>query len=330
MRLCKKAAACLLAAVMAVSMLTACGGDAGGGSAGGGSTGGGSTGGGSNPGGEDTFITVPKSDEIDLGDIGNDDAGSKTHIVSTQSMYYKYLQKVEAASEAYQELLATQYDADGVAIMEIAQVTAKKDNWGYLAMTIKEKSDPEVHKLRYVLKKEDSGKVYQYTTFDEGSYAIKATGGLNGENIFDSDAAQLPQNMYKTKVKVNNTEYDAETYAVTVGGARADAVICLDKAGNPVYIIVKYNVPQEGVSMSVTALKPVQYNSKGLCALKSNCKIYTETEHDLAKGTMKLQGPDNKIYLVSEDWNNNNRLTVTDESNADVTNQFQWLSKADT
>lgn len=326
MRLCKKAAACLLAAVMAVSMLTACGG-----SAGGGSTGGGSTGGGSNPGGEDTFITVPKSDEIDLGDIGNDDAGSKTQIVSTQSMYYKYLQKVEAASEAYQELFTTQYDADGAAIMEIAQVTAKKDNWGYLAMTIKEKSDPEVHKLRYVLKKEDSGKVYQYTTFDEGSYAIKATGGLSGENIFDSDAAQLPQNMYKTKVKVNNTEYDAETYVVvTVGSARADAVICLDKAGNPVYIIVKYNVPQEGVSMSVMALKPVQYNSKGLCALKSNCKIYTETEYDLAKGTMKLQGPDHKIYLVSEDRNNNNRLTVTDESNADVTNQFQWLSKADT
>lgn len=319
MRLCKKAAACLLAAVMAVSLLTACSGA---------SVGGGSTGGGNNPGGSagggDTSITVPKSDEIDLGDIGNDEAISKTQIASTQSMYYKYLQKVEAASEAYQESLTTGYDADGAEVTDIAQVTALKGNWGYLAMSIKVKSDPEPHKLRYVLEKAEDGVVSQYTLFSKGSYAIKATGGLNGETIFDSDAAKLPRDMYKTKVKVNNTEYDAETYTVTSDGVREDRVICLDKAGTPVYVIVKYGTPQSGVSMSVTALKPVQYNSKGLCALKDGCKVYTEIEYD-GKSMKIKDNADGKVYTIA----GSDKLVVTNESSEDVTNQFQWLSEAD-
>ena len=332
MRLYKKAAAVLLAAAMAVSMMTACGGDGGGG-----------TGSGSGGSGDSTTITVPDATDVDLGNIGKGDADKEedaptlTPIVSTQSMSHAYMQKVQNANEKYAELLINQYDADNVLVTTTSEVADSKGNWSYLAMSMNYTSGGESKnfKGKYVIEKATDGKTYQYTTFDGGKYAIKATGGLNGENIFDTDASDLPNNMYTTTVKINNKEYYAETYTETKtvknssGNSNTvlvDNVVCFDSPvnGNVVYGITKYRTPVDGVSMVIIAIKTIRYNSKGLCQLKQGCTVYTEIPGTSVPG-MKLKDANGNIFIVGGD----ETLIVTDANNQDVTPQFQWLTKRD-
>lgn len=230
--------------------------------------------------------------------------------------------------------MVNEYDANNALVATASEVSASKDNWGYIAMSVND-TRGENFEGKYVIEKANDGKTYQYTTFDGGNYAIKATGGLNGENIFDTDASKLPNSMYTTTVKINNKDYYAETYTETKtvsdssGNSKTvlvDNVICFDSPvnGNVVYCITKYRTPMGGVSMVIIAIKTIQNNSKGLCQLKQGCKVYTEIPGTSVPG-MKLKDANGNIFIVGGD----ETLTVTDANGQDVTSQFQWLTKRD-
>lgn len=131
MRLYKKAAACLLTAAMAISMLTACGGGGGNGGNGGGNT----------PG------TLPDPDQIVLpapGEGGGEGGGegstetkpTKTPIVDVNnSKLAEFNKKYAGATEFYLEAQMIEYDEDGSAEDSIDGCFAAKGNIVYMKTT---------------------------------------------------------------------------------------------------------------------------------------------------------------------------------------------------
>ena len=314
MKLYKKAAACLLTAAMALSMLTACGG------------GGGTPDTPDKP-GSNTPSTLPNPNEIVLPDIGEGEGGgegtetkpTKTPIIDVNnSKLAQYNKKYAGATECYAELqLDSYYNGALERTMQVRM--ARKNNDFYTGITTSTKNQKQQSSEILMLKNKSTWN--QYLLIRNSNVIVKA-GSFDDEDLsLDTGiTTKLPDQMWSTKVKVGSTEHYAEIYH----DGRNEFTLCFAENGDPLYLFVRdLNTKQ---LVSATLYKTVRVGSgtsKGLCELPSGFKTYTFNE-DFTLSDAK----GNKFTLIPVTDGNGTTTSynILDKDGKDVTDDFKWVN----
>lgn len=316
MKLYKKAAACLLTAAMAISMLTACGG--------GGNGGNGGNGGGNTP------SPLPNNpDQIILPDIDEGEGGegtgtkpTKTPIIDVDnSMLAKFTKKHAGATEFYVEMQEVDYGEDGSAARSIDGRAARKGENCYVSMTTSGKNQKQ--QLAEILTLKNKSTWDQYLLLRSSKVAVKA-GSANEVNISLGNliASTQPTQMWSTKVKVGPTEYYAEVYNMY---SAYEYTTCFTADGKPVYQFVR-DLREKQLN-SATLYKTIQVGSgtsKGLCEMPTGTKTYS---FDNKNGT--LSDAKGNVFTLQPQKNSKEELIgfkVFDKNNKDVTDDFKWVN----
>lgn len=211
MRLYKKAAAVLLAAVMAVSMLTACGGGGGSGSGGSGSgTGGSGTGGGGTGGGTGTGSNTEYSTDFDETTTGGtaskilEDAQPISYFGSKTKAYWNASYTYECSAD-----FGDYGDQTGNFKADIMVTTDGNRTYsgGTGKMTA---AGLEVTTNTVTLTDQKANKEWDID-LDKGTYTVKKY--IEDNAAFDKDLLQRVR-FYKGKYKVGSQMYDAEAFSV--------------------------------------------------------------------------------------------------------------------
>ena len=318
MRLHKKAAACLLTAAMAISMLTACGG------------------GGGKPGGN-TPGTLPDPGQIVLPDIGGSEGGgegggegtetkpTKTPIIDvTNSKLAQFNKKYAGATEFYVEVQNVHYgDGNSVTLSIDSRFARNGDAFYTNRRTTFGKNQQQLSVEELILKE---GNFYNgYRLLRDSKVAVRTTSDPIDDGAYDPSldsliTSELPSLMWSTKVQVGPTKYDAEVYNI----GDYEYTICFTADGKPVY---QFERERSTKQLSTASLyKTIQAGrgtSKGLCEKPSGFKTYTY---------------DRKVYTLTDATGNvftlkpvgNGGVTpdsfkVYDKSNNDVTTDFEWV-----
>lgn len=311
MRLYKKAAACLLTAAMAISMLTACGG--------------GGTGG---NGGGNTPSTLPDPDQIILpapgeggeggGEGGGETKPTKTPIAKDSSKLAEFNKKYAGATEFYVEMQMVEYDEDGYST---DGCTAAKGNNAYMKAILSGKNQKQLLVEQLMLREFDYNNSYlllrdSKVAVRTSSYKSQSHDNLSLDTLITDT---LPDLMWSTKVKVGPTEYYAEIY----NNGSTEHTICFTADGNPVYRFVREL--NEKQLESATLYKTIQAGSgtsKGLCEMPDGFKKYS---FDFMKKT--LTDVNGNVFTLEPQKNNAGDVTsvkVLDKTGKDVFDDFKW------
>ena len=308
MRLYKKAAACLLTAAMAISMLTACGG--------------GGTGG---NGGGNTPSTLPDPDQIVLpapgeggeggGEGGGETKPTKTPIAKDSSKLAEFNKKYAGATEFYVEMQMVEYDEDGYST---DGCTAAKGNNAYMKAILSGKNQKQLLVEQLMLRELDYNNSYLLLSGSKvavrtSSYKSQSHDNLSLDTLITDT---LPDLMWSTKVKVGPTEYYAEVY--NNGGT--EHTICFTADGNPVYRFVREL--NEKQLDSATLYKTIQTGSgtsKGLCRMPDGFKKYS-----IDFGTDTLADANGNMFTI-ETNDKGDVTSVKDNTGKDVTDDFKWV-----
>lgn len=328
MRLYKKAAAVLLAAAMAVSMMTACGGD-------GGSTGG--NGGGSGNNGGSTSVAVPAPDKFENVGTGSESEGGGSGTLGTPlasfsgSQYAAFVQNVKnhQSTGLYMEYTTVEYDANKAFKSGNSYVLAADRNDIY----VKEHSIGSTPSVPIVVfGTVENNTEWEYTLLEKSKVALGQKGAYKEGQLWDDigfSAYDLPYQLYKTVVKVNGQPYAAETFTDFDGNKYT---ICY-QGSMPKYTMIEYAHPDsEGVQYYVTEYKTIQYTTNGLCQWpKDGYKIYkyVSTSQSGNTATIVLADEAGKKYTITAVEGVPNGLTVKDENGNVVTDQFMWLMQGE-
>ena len=319
MKLYKKAAACLLTAAMAISMLTACGG-------GGGTPSNPST---PTPSTPSTPSTLPTPDEVVLpggegGDESTETKPTKTPIADVNSSKLaKFNKKYAGAKEFYVELLTESYDANGTVYESVVGCAARKNDAIYTAMTVSEKNQKPLSVELLTLKE---GKFQnEYLLFSSSKAAVKLSSSEIDENsnasldtlITDS----LPSQMWSTKVKVGPTEYDAEIYYID----NTEVTTCFAANGDPVYQFVRFSGrDQVKDAYLYKTIQAGSGTSKGLCEMPAGTKTYSFDQKDYT-----LTDANGNKFTLQPETNSageTNGFIILDKDGKDVTADFKWVN----
>lgn len=314
MRLYKKAAACLLTAAMAISMLTACGG--------------GGNGGGNTP------SPLPNNpDQIVLPDPGDGEGGgagggegtgtkpTKTPIIDVNnSKLAQFNKKYAGATEFYLEGQMVEYDEDGSA--EDVRLAAKGNNV-YMKMTLSGKNQKQQSIEQLMLKEGNYNNGYVLLRGSKVAVRTSSYKSESDDNISLGTliANKLPSQMWSTKVKVGPTEYYAEVY----NAHSYEYTTCYTADGKPVYQFVR-NLGMTKLK-SVTLYKTIQAGSgtsKGLCKIPTGFKTYSI---NFRNGT--LTDANDNVFSIVLQTNGDGDVTsvkVFDTNNKDVSNNFKWVN----
>ena len=314
MRLYKKAAACLLTAAMAISMLTACGG--------------GGNGGGNTP------SPLPNNpDQIVLPDPGDGEGGgagggegtgtkpTKTPIVDVNnSKLAQFNKKYAGATEFYVEAQMVEYDEDGSA--EDVRLAAKGNNV-YMKMTLSGKNQKQQSIEQLMLKEGNYNNGYVLLRGSKVAVRTSSYKSESDDNISLGTliANKLPSQMWSTKVKVGPTEYYAEVY----NAHSYEYTTCYTADGKPVYQFVR-NLGMTKLK-SVTLYKTIQAGSgtsKGLCKIPTGFKTYS---FDFKNKT--ITDANDNVFSIVLQTNGDGDVTsvkVFDTNNKDVSNNFKWAN----
>ena len=311
MRLYKKAAACLLTAAMAISMLTACGGGGNGGNGGG-----------------NTPSTLPDPDQIvlpDPGDGGGAGGGegtetkpTKTPIAKDSSKLAEFNKKYAGATEFYVEMQMVEYDEDGYST---DGCTAAKGNNAYMKAILSGKNQKQLLVEQLMLRELDYNNNYLLLSGSKVAVRISSYKSQSNDNIsLDTLITDtLPDLMWSTKVKVGPTEYYAEVY----NNGNTEHTICFTADGKPVYRFVREL--NEKQLESATLYKTIQAGSgtsKGLCEMPAGFKKYS---FDFMKKT--LTDVNGNVFTLEPQKNNAGDVTsvkVLDKDKKDVSDDFKW------
>lgn len=312
MRLHKKAAACLLTAAMAISMLTACGG--------------GGTGG---NGGGNTPSTLPDDpDQIVLPDPGEGGEGSgegtetkptKTLIADVNSSKLaQFNKKYAGVTEFYLEGQSVEYDKDGSGKQSYDGYVAAKGNNVYTKMVLSGKNQKQQLIEELMLKEFDYNNSYLLLRGSKVAVRTNSNKSQSDDNVsLDTLITdKLPSQMWSTKVKVGPTVYDAEIY----NDSRTEHTICFTPDGKPVYQFVR----ELGITKLkiVTLYKTIQAGSgtsKGLCEIPAGFKKYSI---DFRTDTLT----DAKGNVFNIETNDKDDVTgVKDNTGKDVSDDFKWV-----
>lgn len=313
MRLYKKAAACLLTAAMAISMLTACGGGGGNGGNGGGNT----------PG------TLPDPDQIVLpapGEGGGEGGGegstetkpTKTPIVDVNnSKLAEFNKKYAGATEFYLEAQMIEYDEDGSAEDSIDGCFAAKGNIVYMKTTLSGKNQKQQSIEELMLKEFDYNN--SYLLFRDSKVAVRTSSykSQSDDNISLGTliANKLPSQMWSTEVQVGPTKYYAEVY----NAYSSEYTTCFTADGKPVYQFVrKLNEKQLDRATLYKTIQAGSGTSKGLCRMPDGFKKYSL---DFSTNTIA----DAKGNVFTIETNDEGDITsVKDNTGKDVSDDFKW------
>lgn len=311
MRLYKKAAACLLTAAMAISMLTACGGGGNGGNGGG-----------------NTPSPLPNNpDQIVLPDPGDGEGGgagggegtetkpTKTPILNVDnSKLVQFSKKYAGATEFYVEMQEVDYK-DGSAARSINGRAARKGENCYVSMTTLGKNNKQQLIETLMLKNQSTWD--QYLLFRSSKAAIKARSQKDVDlSLGALIANKQPTQMWSTEIKVGPTKYYAEVYKYY----SYEYTTCFTADGKPVYQFVRDL--REKQLISATLYKTIQVGSgtsKGLCALPTGTKTYSFDDN-----TGSLTDAKGNVFTLQEDGTTG--FKVYDQAGNDVTDDFKWLT----
>lgn len=310
MRLYKKAAACLLTAAMAISMLTACGGGGNGGNGGG-----------------NTPSTLPDPDQIVLpdpgegggagGGAGTETKPTKTPIDVNSSKLAKFKEKYAGATEFYVELQEVGYE-DGSAKGSTDGCLAAKDDNVYMKAILSGKNQKQLLVEQLMLKEFDYNNDYlllrgSKVAVRTNSYKSQSDDNLSLDTLI---ANKLPDLMWSTEVKVGPTKYYAEVYNLY----SYEYTTCFTADGKPVYQFVrKLNEKQ---LESATLYKTIQAGSgtsKNLCTMPDGFKKYSV---DFRNNTL---ADANGNEFTIETNNKGDVTSVKDNTGKDVTDDFKWV-----
>lgn len=310
MRLYKKAAACLLTAAMAISMLTACGGGGNGGN---------------------TPSPLPNNpDQIVLPDPGDGEGGgagggegtetkpTKTPIIDVNnSKLVQFSKKYAGATEFYVEMQEVDYK-DGSAARSINGRAARKGENFYVSMTMSGKNQKQQLIETLMLKNKSTWD--QYLLFRSSKAAVKA-GSVNDMNLSLGAliANKQPTQMWSTEIKVGPTKYYAEVYKYY----SYEYTTCFTADGKPVYQFVRdlrdLNEKQLNSATLYKTIRVGSGTSNGLCALPTGTKTYS---FDDENGT--LTDAKGNVFTLKEDATTG--IKVYDKDKNDVSDDFKWLS----
>ena len=309
MRLYKKAAAYLLTAAMAISMLTACGG---------GGTGG--TGGNTLPDNPDQIVLPdPGEGGEGGGEGGGETKPTKTPIADVHSSKLaKFNEKYAGVTEFYLEAQMIEYDENGSVKQSGDERVAAKGNNAYMKMTLSVKNQKQQSVEQLMLKEFDYNN--NYRLFSDSKVAVRTSSYPSqsddtlslGTLITDI----LPDLMWSTKVKVGPTEYDAEVY----NNGNTEYTICFTADGKPVYRFVREL--NEKQLDSATLYKTIQAGSgtsKGLCRMPDGFKKYS---YDF--GTDTITDANGNVFTI-ETNDKGDVTSVKDNTGKDVSDDFKWV-----
>ena len=314
MRLYKKAAACLLTAAMAISMLTACGGGGNGGNGGG-----------------NTPSTLPDDpDQIVLPDPGDGEGGegggagggetkpTKTPIAKDSSKLAEFNKKYAGATEFYVEMQMVEYDEAGSAEDSTDGFVAAKGDNVYMKATLSGKNQKQRSVEQLMLKEFDYNNDYLLLRDSKVAVRTEHYKPESDDNISLGTliTGTLPDLMWSTEVKVGPTKYYAEVYNLY----SYEYTTCFTEDGNPVYQFVrKLNEKQ---LESATLYKTIQAGSgtsKGLCEIPAGFKTYSA---DFRNNTLT----DANGNLFTIETNDKGDVTsVKDNTGKDVSDDFKWV-----
>lgn len=312
MKLYKKAAACLLTAAMAISMLTACGG--------GGNGGNGGNGGGNTPSplpNNPDQIILPDIDEGEGGNEGTGTKPTKTPIIDVNnSKLVQFSKKYAGATEFYVEMQEVDYK-DGSVARSIDGRAARKGENCYVSMTTLGKNNKQQLIETLMLKNKSTWD--QYLLFRSSKAAVKS----RSEDDIDLSlgvliASKLPTQiqMWSTEIKVGPTKYYAEVYK----NYSYEYTTCFTADGNPVYQFVRDLNEKQLISATLyKTIKVGSGTSKGLCALPTGTKTYSFDDN-----TGRLTDAKGNVFTLKED--DTTGIKVYDQAGKDVTNDFKWLT----
>lgn len=307
MRLYKKAAAVLLAAAMAVSMMTACGGGAGGNGGNGGDT--------------EIVEPVPGPDTTDP-DQGGETGGTttqpeKTKIPDvTKSQYAQSSKKIYNSNEFYVLITMADYDANKTKTLEGQMIVAHKGTDVYVKTVMTQEG--KTKKNAVFAEKTNDGKYANYLLFEDAKTALKSI--RNNPPMDFSKEEELPKEMYRTTVKVGGKEYYAETYTDENG---SEQTTCFGDNGMPKY---QFSQRKDGTS-ETTVYQTIRIgNSNNLCQI-NGYKAYTMA-NDADGSSILVDESGNKYKVTIKLDQNNNKYTgieATDSNGKVVTDDFAWL-----
>lgn len=314
MRLYKKAAACLLTAAMAISMLTACGG--------------GGNGGGNTP------SPLPNNpDQIVLPDPGDGEGGgagggegtetkpTKTLIIDVNnSKLAQFNEKYAGATEFYVEAQMIEYGEDGSA--EDVRLAAKGNNV-YMKMTLSRKNQKQQSVEQLMLKEGDYNN--NYLLLRDSKVAVRTSSYKSESDDNVSLGAliteKLPSQMWSTEVKVGPTKYYAEVYNTY----SYEYTTCFTADGKPVYRFVRNLIEKQ--LESATLYKTIQAGSgtsKGLCRIPTGFKTYS-----INFSLRTITDANDNVFSIVPQTNGEGDVTsvkVFDTNNKDVSNNFKWVN----
>lgn len=313
MRLYKKAAACLLTAAMAISMLTACGG---------GGTGG--NGGGSTP------SPLPNNpDQIILPDIdegggeGTETKPTKTPIAVNSSKLAQFNEKYAGATEFYVEGQMIGYGEDGSVKQSGDVRLAAKSNNVYMKMTLSRKNQKQQSVEQLMLKEGDYNN--NYLLLRDSKVAVRTSSYKSESDDNVSLGAliteKLPSQMWSTEVKVGPTKYYAEVYNTY----SYEYTTCFTADGKPVYRFVRNLIEKQ--LESATLYKTIlagSGTSKGLCKIPTGFKTYS-----INFSLHTITDANDNVFSIVLQTNGEGDVTsvkVFDTNNKDVSNNFKWVN----
>ncbi len=315
MKLYKKAAACLLTAAMAISMLTACGG---------GGTGG--NGGGNTPG------TLPDNSgqivlpDIDEGEGGGEGGGegtgtkpTKTPIIdANNSKLVQFSKKYAGATEFYVEMQMVEYDEDGSAEDSTDGCVAAKGNSVYMKATLSGKNQKQQSIEELMLKEFDYNNSYLLLRGSKVAVRTSSYKSQSDDNISLGTliTEKLPSQMWSTTVKVGPTEYYAEVY----NAYSSEYTTCFTADGKPVYQFVReLNEKQLDRATLYKTIQAGSGTSKGLCTMPAGLKKYSV---DFRTNT--LTDANGNVFTI-ETNNKGDVTSVKDNTGKDVSDDFKWV-----
>lgn len=314
MRLYKKAAACLLTAAMAISMLTACGGGGNGGNGGG-----------------NTPSPLPNNpDQIVLPDPGDGEGGgagggegtetkpTKTLIDAKRSKLAQFNKKHAGDTEFYVEIQEVNYGKDGSAKYSTDGCVAAKGDNVYMKMILSGKNQKQRSVEQLMLKEGNYNNGYvllrgSKVAVRTSSYKSESDDNISLDTLITD---KLPDLMWSTEVKVGPTKYYAEVYNVY----SYEYTTCFTEDGKPVYRFVrKLNEKQlESATLYKTILAG-SGTSKGRCEMPDGFKKYSL---DLRNKTL-TDANDNVFTIETND--KGDITSVKDNTGKDVTDDFKWV-----